>query len=432
MSELWIHQIKPLSVADDESSTLVFAGDFVLRRGGDWRGMLDEKMTEVFSGAEYVGVNMEAPIEGVGHPIEKVGPVIAMDKDAPECLRFLGVDWVSFANNHAMDFGDKAMLATKQGLIEKEISVVGAGENESDAHRVHVHELKNGVKVALISVCEYEFGITEGSSPGAAWVGNRRVLEGICQAKSEGCFVVVCSHGGVEEVPLPPVERQKQLRGFIDAGADLIIGHHPHVPQGWEIYQGKMIFYSLGDFVFDLENTPRKRWRDWGYCVRVSLNNTGGVGVELIGYERVEDKIICLGGDRDPEKCWAYLQASSDEIVGGTLSASWGAMAEDLMDKRYGPFLESIFTKVAEPKSIRTAMSCLTSAIKNSIKVRLGLAKPSQGGIAEMDNYHRLLLLNLLRCESHKWSILRSLSAENKNTQNNAKTRHIIEAMTQL
>ncbi len=432
MPEIWTHKIKEQSVVDRDISTLVFAGDFVLRRGGESKGLLDGGLKKVFEDAEFVGVNMEAPLAGVGEPIEKVGPAIAMDKSAAMCLKGMGVDWVSFANNHAMDFGVEAMLDTKDVLLKNGIEVVGVGRDENEAHQVHIQSLKNGVKVALISVCEYEFGIARGDNPGAAWVGSKRVLANIAKAKSEGCFVVVCSHGGVEEVPLPPIERREQLRGFIEAGADLIIGHHPHVPQGWEEYRGKMVFYSLGDFVFDTPGKDRKRCRDWGFCVRVKLGSKGDASVEVIGFERVKDQVVGLGADRDAEACLAYLLESSQMIGGDALSANWAAMSEQLMARRYGPFLESIFTQVAKPKTIMIAWRCLISAIKQSIKVRLGCGNPLQDGIAEMDEYHQLLLLNLFRCESHQWSISRSLSGEQINDEDRATCGRIMEAMAQL
>ena len=432
MSDLWTHEIINKSFVNQDVSTLVFAGDFVMRRGGKWEGVLDEKMAGVFSEAEYVGVNMEAPIKGVGSPIEKVGPALAMDIEAADCLKDMGVDWVSFANNHAMDFGADAMLATKETLEENGIAVVGVGTDENDACQIQIVELKNGLKVALLSVCEYEFGVATRDTAGTAWCGSKRILEMISMAKIEGCFVVVCSHGGVEEVPLPPVERREQLRGFVNAGADLVIGHHPHVPQGWEEYAGKMIFYSVGDFVFDTSGKQRQRVRDWGYCVRVNLNREGDAGVEIIGFERVNDQVVGLGADRNVEVCLAYLLESSQIIAGDDLSASWGPMSEGLMQERYGPFLESIFTKVAQPKSIRTALSCLISAVKHSIKVRWGSGKAFESGIGEMNQYHKLLLLNLFRCESHHWSISRSLSTEKIKEQDRVACQRIMEAMDRL
>ncbi len=415
--------------------TLVFAGDFFLQRQPtrDISQILDQKLQKILHEADAFGANMEAPIQGYGKEIGKVGPALAMCPQAPELLRKLGASWVSLANNHAMDFGEKALDATMQSLEKNKIDHVGAGQKKNDAHRILIKKFNNGPELAIISACEYEFGIANDQHAGTAWIGSKRLIQNIQSAKAKGCFVIVCSHGGVEEVPLPSRERQKKLRALIDAGASLVVGHHPHVPQGWEFYQGKMICYSLGDFIFDRKNQNDKPWRNWGYLLKVTIDQDHHFNAEIVGYERVDDQIVCLGENRNAKQCFDYLLGLSEILQKDQLQKYWPCVVNDLVTQRYSPFLEHIFTPLCQPKTISDALKCLYQACRKSFNIRIGRRKKVDLDLSDLTLGRKLLFLNLIRCESHL-EVLRESLCDRKplDTQSQTKSLSLMEAMFTL
>jgi len=158
------------------------------------------------------------------------------------------------ANNHLLDFGVKGLIRTIELLNAFDINYVGAGKNESEAYDFKIIE-KNGIKFAFlaqngIDVIPINHCAQENKS-GSACLNFEKLQEKIKTAKQLAHYVIVYLHAG-NEYTYQPNERQiKFAYTAIDAGADLIIGHHPHIIQSIEKYKNGYIFYSLGNFVFD-------------------------------------------------------------------------------------------------------------------------------------------------------------------------------------
>lgn len=157
------------------------------------------------------------------------------------------------ANNHIMDYNYEGLLYTNREIKEciTSANLIGAGSYK-EAYVPFVFE-KGGVSVGIISAAEAGFGVAKSELDefGYAWFLHDRVFENIVQLKEKCDYVIVVSHAGLEEVDIPLPEIRKIYRLFIEAGANLIIGHHPHVIQGREIYKDGIIYYSLGNFMFD-------------------------------------------------------------------------------------------------------------------------------------------------------------------------------------
>jgi len=230
---------------------LAFTGDIYFspeRKNTEFT--VSEKIKEIINQCDKICINLEGPVKAEKNmPSKKIGPGIYQDREKVEQITKENKIIYNLANNHIMDYG-------KDGYI-KTISVIGnenlgAGSNEK-AYEPYMVE-SNGIKVALISVAEAGFGVVksnENSEYGYAWFRDKKIKENIKKYKEICNYVIVISHAGLEDVNIPLPEIRELYKEYIDCGADLVIGHHPHVIQGMEEYKGCHIFYSLGNCVFD-------------------------------------------------------------------------------------------------------------------------------------------------------------------------------------
>lgn len=159
---------------------------------------------------------------------------------------------LSLANNHALDYGLKAINYSRDLLTNQGIAVAGVGQNLDQAWQPALLEI-NGIKIAFIAVSYTSFndnGLTS-SNYIARWENTEQLNKSIAQAKLEADLVVVSLHAGIEYTSQPSAGQINFAHQAIDQGADLVIGHHPHWQQKREIYKNKVIYYSLGNFIFD-------------------------------------------------------------------------------------------------------------------------------------------------------------------------------------
>ncbi len=226
-----------------------------LRFGDELQKQLDD--------ADFNVVNFEGPVHiSSSDPMKKSGPNISQDIKSIDFLKSNNFNIFSLANNHTMDYGEKALEATMSSLSDE--TIVGAGTWD-EAYQVRVVEMK-GQKIGFLAITQYEFGILDDitfckNRKGAAWMGHPDIDKLIVSSKQYCDYLIVLPHAGLEYFTLPLPEIRTLYRHFIDMGADAVIAGHPHVPQPWEIYRKKTIVYSLGNFCFD-EECDKPLWRD--------------------------------------------------------------------------------------------------------------------------------------------------------------------------
>lgn len=164
-----------------------------------------------------------------------------------------GIDLVGLANNHSWDSGAPGVLENRRHLEETGVAVYGAGATESGATAPYV--VRRG-KTCHVAVVPATLKSNRPPRRGAAVAfypgddGLARLAAQVNALVSEGCFVIVSVHWGREGVPSPPGDVVRAGHALVDAGASVVVGHHPHVLQGVEFYQGGVIAYSLGNYVF--------------------------------------------------------------------------------------------------------------------------------------------------------------------------------------
>lgn len=203
--------------------------------------------------------------------ISKVGPHLKCTDKVVAYLRDAGVTAVTLANNHTMDYGEKALASTTELLESNGIKYVGAGKNLEEARNILYLEQNNEI-LAIINCCEHEFSYAEINKAGTNPLNPVQQYYSIQEAKTKADYVVVIVHGGHEFFDLPSLRMQETYRFFIDAGADAVINHHQHCYSGYEYYNGKPIYYGIGNFNFDWPG--RKTSFYTGYVVRLKLGET--------------------------------------------------------------------------------------------------------------------------------------------------------------
>ena len=165
-----------------------------------------------------------------------------------------GIDVVSLGNNHTMDFGPEGLEDTLAALDAVGIARSGAGLDDDEAREPAILEL-NGLQIAFLSYnAVLEATFADASNPGVAAASTDGISQGVSDALSRADIVVVSVHAGIEYTDTPTEEQRALAHAAIDAGALLVLGTHPHVLQGWERYNGGLIVFSLGNFVFDLDS----------------------------------------------------------------------------------------------------------------------------------------------------------------------------------
>lgn len=291
---------------------LVFAGDVVLnadaghliQRGGD----PFSDFSSVFSNADIRLANLECVVTTKGAAGQKIYSFRAHPRVLPVLKRHF--DAVALANNHSGDFGREAFADMLVRLRQNGIAQFGGGHNLAQAHAPLMLE-RQGLRIALLSYNEFMPRSFEAdhNTPGIAWSEDEQVVADIQQARSvhRADLVIPVMHWGWEnEVVSNP--RQRQLaRTMIDAGADVVIGGHPHVTQEIEFYQGKPIVYSVGNFVMkDTDNANQRV----GWVLRMQIDRQGVRQLDTV-VARLNMKGIPRRDRSTPSPCWQRGQALS-------------------------------------------------------------------------------------------------------------------------
>lgn len=244
-----------------EDITIMFAGDVLLsdyvlnayENAGGIQGVLDEGYRQAIEEADFFFVNEEFPFSDRGTQAPDKQYTFRLAPEKVSLLQEMGIDGVSLANNHALDYGVDALLDTCDVLDQAGILRTGAGRNLEEAKRPVKMEIQ-GQKIAVIGatrVIPVAEWATHGEQAGMLAAYDPTILlEEIRRLSGEQDYVIVYVHWGIEREELPEDYQRAMGRQFIDAGADLVIGSHPHVLQGIEYYNGKPIVYSLGNYVF--------------------------------------------------------------------------------------------------------------------------------------------------------------------------------------
>lgn len=241
---------------------LLFAGDVYLSdhvleaydAAGGIDGVLSQGYQAEIRAADYFVTNEEFPFSTRGTPAPDKQFTFRVHPEKVKLMQEMGIDLVTLANNHALDYGRDAMLDTIDTLDHAGIRHVGAGKNLAEARKPAIVEL-NGRTFAFIGATrvypEADWAVgTDSAGMFSAYDGGAALAEEVKAVKQQADYVIAYVHWGIEREEMPNEVQKSIAHRLVDAGADLVVGAHPHVLQGLEYYQGVPIAYSLGNFVF--------------------------------------------------------------------------------------------------------------------------------------------------------------------------------------
>ena len=342
----------------------------------------------VIKNADFSVINLECPLTSVSSPITKTGPAL---KASPECIKslaFAGIDLVTLANNHILDQGFIGLKDTLEICHQNKIATIGAGLSKKEASEVFYVNLGN-TRVAFIAIAENEWSTIGYNNYGANPLNPVDNFYTIAEAKKNASIVIVIVHGGHEMYQLPSTRMQKTYRFFIDAGADFVIGHHPHCVSGYEYYKDKPIIYSLGNFVFDNGKFG-------------SLWNSGmAVLITMIDHKATFELIPF---NQNGEKAGLQLLKSKEKDDFVTMINELNCIIDaNMLEEEFKRFCQSrkkIYQSQIEPYSSKYLLF-----LRNK-KMFPSYWKKTK----------KLLLENIIRCESHRDALLQILRNENSHT----------------
>jgi poly-gamma-glutamate synthesis protein (capsule biosynthesis protein) len=231
----------------DQEITILAFGDLILgryvkdvinRHGQDEiLKQIDLENSDFFKNKDFIFANLEGPVtEFKANTTKEIA--FRFEVEDLKILTSHNINLVSTSNNHGLDMGNRGFEDTKKYLNENKILAFGNPKNVLKDSFIEIE--KNGYKIAFIAFNDTDFKLDY-----------TKAFELIKSLKLKNDFVFLSIHWGNEYMKFPTNKQKEDAKKFIEAGADIIIGHHPHVLQGMEIINKKPVFYSLGNFIFD-------------------------------------------------------------------------------------------------------------------------------------------------------------------------------------
>lgn len=275
------------------------------------QGLFSEELIDHMKSADIFMLNNEFSYSLRGTKTPDKSYTFRADPSRVGILKDMGVDLVSLANNHALDYGQDALLDTFDTLDNAGIAYLGAGKDINRAKAPVFREIE-GKKIAFLAASRVVFAMNwyaSDSKPGMLGTYDpAMLLESIKEAKANSDYVVIFVHWGVELADHPQDYQRSLARQYIDAGADAVIGCHPHVLEGFEFYKGKPIAYSLGNFLF----TNRSNRSG---LLKLYLDSDDTVRIQLLPVEYSDTYTYLLTDKKDQEDYYDYIKEISYDIA---------------------------------------------------------------------------------------------------------------------
>lgn len=232
---------------------------------------------EIFAQADLLVGNLECAITDRGQPQPKAF-TFAAPLESAEALGLAGFDLLALGNNHALDYGQEGIAQTIELLTRQGIATVGFGPLGKAAGPVILE--KNGLRIAFLSYVDVlpenprfdtRTWIATADLPGIAWAEEEQIRRDVSAARAQADLVLVFMHFGIEGRERPIANQRQVAVAALEAGATAVLGSHPHLLQRLEVYQGGLIAYSLGNFVFD----GYYGWENRSAILRLILTSQG-------------------------------------------------------------------------------------------------------------------------------------------------------------
>ena len=280
------------------STSIVFTGDigFDKYMEGKWtdKNLLSKPILDFFHSADHVCANVEGAVYNPPPDDSRDEFFHTMNPAAVDVFKKMHADIWCIGNNHAMDAGADGLNSTRQIAKENGCVTFGAGMNQSEASEpVYLYEAGGIGLLSVTYICESRQPSSADEPNIFSWEAWDVIKKRIDEIKSKCRWCVIVSHGGEEFAPMPTTYTRDRYIKYLELGADVVVGHHPHVPENYELFDdGKAIFYSLGNFIFDTDYQRAHQYTDVGVLLKLIFTEDK-LDFEAIGTQirRGEEKI---------------------------------------------------------------------------------------------------------------------------------------------
>ncbi len=283
-----------------EKTSLVFTGDIGFDRYfyGKWddEDLISEEILDFLHSADHVIPNVEGPVANAEQNTTQSGVqqlLHTIDPKAVKVLNKMGADIWNICNNHIMDAGPYGIESTLNIAKELNVQTIGAGMNIEEARKPVIIDEAGGIGLFGVG---YQRACRKADvdKPGCySWSDLEAIQNTINEIKAECRWCIVVAHAGEEFTPLPSPYTRERYHKYLEMGADIVVGHHPHVPMNYETVGDKIIFYSLGNFIFDTDYQRSQHKTEFGIIVKLNFTENEfsyePMGLKIV---RGDEKII--------------------------------------------------------------------------------------------------------------------------------------------
>ncbi|MEX0780775.1 MAG: CapA family protein [Balneolales bacterium] len=370
---------------------ILIGGDLVVTDEYQGKNLFDPSVLNLFKESDFRIINLEAPITNniAENKIVKTGIHLrSSESTSAPFLKALNINLVTLANNHILDYGEKGINDTLNFCKKYGLESIGSGNNLKDAQKSFRKEIK-GIKISIINFAENEWASATSESAGSnpmELIDNVRQIE---LEKEVSDFVLVIIHGGNKSFSYPSPRMVKQYRFYADRGADIIVGHHPHCINGYEIYNKVPIFYSLGNFLFTKFSNQNSWYK--GLVLKLKIDAVYGITFKLYPVEQDKQtfKLKVLNG-QDEINMLQFLNHTNNVIQDSVkLMSLWAQFTKE----KKNAYLMSI-----------SPFSGIRNRYLKSFIYRSGLYKSFFQSRSKMQK------LNMIRCEAHREALIEILN----------------------
>ncbi len=281
-------------------SSLVFTGDIGFDRYmyGKWEDeeLLSKDILSFLHSADHVIANVEGPVAPIEQNTTKDGVqqlLHTIEPDAVKVLNKMQADIWNICNNHIMDAGEYGIRSTLEIAKENNVQTIGAGMNIDEARKPVMLDEAGGIGMFGVG---YQRACRKADTdkPGCySWSDLEGIQNTINEIKSKCRWCIVVAHAGEEFTPLPSPYTRERYHKYLEMGADIVVSHHPHVPMNYESVGDKVIFYSLGNFIFDTDYQRSQFNTELGLIVKINFTEDDftwePMGLEI---QRGEEHIV--------------------------------------------------------------------------------------------------------------------------------------------
>lgn len=261
-----------------ETSSFIFTGDigfdrYMYKKWED-EELLSKDILDFLHSADHIVPNIEGPIAKAQQNTVETGVtqlLHTIDPRAVSVLKKMNADIWNICNNHIMDAGEYGIKSTLSEAKKFGASTVGAGMDITQARRPVILNEAGGIGIFGVG---YQRACRKADTdkPGCySWSDLEAIQETINEIKSSCRWCIIIAHAGEEFTPLPSPYTRERYRKYLEMGADIVVGHHPHVPMNYETVGEKIIFYSLGNFIFDTDYQRSQFNTEFGVAVKLNF-----------------------------------------------------------------------------------------------------------------------------------------------------------------